>query len=239
MARPIRSRRPTRSRRQRTFLKPDTSTKQVFTTELANESSRLVRHYLESQRVAKVARRSPGGDRYKKDDVVTECGDKKLANKFLAKHAKKDNTCLVLDGKRARTTKYLLKAGVGSIAIPNNSSAYDSIKKFSDGKSNVETENCSLHSFIKNTRDRYDIIYMDTCGMFTTTDKYDLKASIKKCFYRNLLKDGGIFGVTITSRTNGSITNSVQHCDDWIVEQSGLIKVFSHTYGHMTTMFYK
>lgn len=170
---------------------------------------------------------------------MAECDNKKLANKFLAKHAKKDSTCLVLDGKRARTTKYLLKARVGSVSIPNNSPAYDSIKHFSEDKSNVEIENCALHSFIKSTRDRYDIIYMDTCGMFTTTNKHDLKESIKKCFYRNLLKDGGIFGVTLTSRTNGSIVNAVQHCDDWIVEQSGLIKVFTHTYGQMTTMFYK
>ena len=229
--------RPTRSLKKRSFLRPYTSTKASFLEDLSREGTNVVRFFVKN--IVQRQNKSKGDDRYKKDDILPECQNKMLANKFFSRHAKKGNTCLVLDGKKVRTTKHLLKAGVASIHIPNNSPAFTHIQKYSKDKANVEAFNCSLYEFIKSTKDRYDVIYMDTCGMFKSTAKDSLKRTIKKCFYRNLLKDGGIFGVTITSRTNGQIRDAVRYCDDWVVKQSGLTKVFVHKYGCMTTMIYR
>lgn len=236
------TRHPPRSRTTRTFLQPWVSTKTSFVSELDKESSTIVKHSIWTTTTfpSHTTSLKKSDDTYVKDDKVVECENKKVTNKFIAKHVKRGSVCLVLDGKRVRTTRRLLKVGVAHVHIPNhNQQSYEAIKNYSNDKSNVTTEHTTLHTCIKSTKDRYDLIYMDTCGMFTTNAKYDLKETIRKCFYRNLLKEGGIFGVTITSRTNGTITDAKQHCDEWIVEQSGLMNVFTHSYGNMTTMFYK
>jgi hypothetical protein len=228
-----------RKPRARTFLDTSVPNNTTFVKQMASENVNI--SYYQAPALASTNTTVPGyvTDTYTKDRCVAECIDKKITNGFLAKHANPGDVCMVLDGERARTTKYLLKVGVSSVTIPNNSSSYVKLSKYAIKKNNVTVKNDSLHNVIKSTVERFDVIYMDTCGMFTTSDKYDLKESIRKCFHRNLLKDGGIFGVTITSRTNGTIVNAKQVCNDWIVETSGLRNVFTHTYGAMTTMFFK
>lgn len=226
-----------RLHKRRTFLNPAAPTNTKFRCEMERESKRFVESSVKWVDI-KPTKPNNDTDSYTKDFVRSECADKRITNVFLSRYAKKGGRCLVLDGRRTRTTKRLLAAGVGSVVIPNNSPAIDFIKKYAEDKPNVEAMECSLHDVIKTTRERYDIIYMDTCGMFTTTAKYDLKESIRKCFHRNLLKDGGIFGVTITRRTNGAIVDARKVCDEWIKENSGLMNVFTHSYGSMTTMFY-
>jgi hypothetical protein len=236
--------RSVRNVRAPSFFDPALPTKSNFLVDLVEESRRAVTQHMHWKHFVYASPKNLEGHKkesYRKDHARAECANKKLTNGFLAKHAESGFECLVLDGARARTSKRLLKRGVASILIPNNSTAVIPLRKFADskaeGKVRVVAE--ELHEVLKTTKKRFDILYLDTCGFFTTGGDSDLKSSIALCSYRNLLKEGGIFGVTITSRTNGQIVNAKQLCRDWIEEKTGLSEVFTHTYGQMTTMFFK
>jgi len=227
-----------RKRKPRVFFIPSEPTKKTYIGELEQESVKIL-----SVKFIRARNQPSANDPYTKDLLRAECINKKITNAFLATQAKRGSSCLILDGSKARTTKRLLSVDVGSVLIPNNNlSTYTKLAKFANcerSAGKVSVVNKSLNEVVMSTRRRYDIIYMDTCGMFTTGTSIDLRSTIYACFHRNLLKEGGVFGLTITSRTNGTIVDAKYHCDEWVTKQSGLTNVFTHAYGSMITMFYK
>jgi hypothetical protein len=231
----------TRQIKSRVFLTPN---KKTYLTDLSVESrhNSMGVKYRDLPTVVHGTPPPIGGyktDTYTKDVQRRECEDKKLTNGFLERVVKAGDNCLVLDGSKARTSKHLLRGGAGSVLIPNYSSAFVALSKFSDRHDNVCVVPKSLHDVVVTSPETFDVIYMDTCGFFTCNSDTDLKSSIERVFYRNMLNRGGVFGVTITSRTDGTVVDAKTLCDKWITTHSGLVNVFTHTYGQMTTMFYK
>jgi hypothetical protein len=232
-----------RKRKPRVFFTPSEPTKKTYISELEQESAKIRSDCVKYTDLVRARNQPSTNDPYTKDSLRAECFDKKITNAFLANQAKRGSSCLILDGSKARTTKRLLSVGVGSVLIPNNNySTFTKLAEFANcerSAGKVSVVNDSLNDVVTSTRRRYDIIYMDTCGMFTTGSSIDLRSTIYACFYRKLLKEGGVFGLTITSRTNGTIVDAKNHCDQWVTKQSGLTNIFTHVYGPMITMFYK
>ena len=226
----------------RVFLTPH---KKTYLTDLTVESRRNFMGVKYRDLPPVVHCTPPPVDGYKTDTYTkdvhagAECGDKKLTNGFLERVVRAGDKCLILDGSKARTSKHLLRGGAGSILIPNYSSAFVALSKFAARHDNVCVVPQSLHDVVVTSPETFDVIYMDTCGFFTCKSDTDLKSSIERVFYRHMLNEGGVFGVTITSRTDGTVVDAKALCDKWITTHSGLTNVFTHTYGQMTTMFYK
>jgi hypothetical protein len=231
-----------RIRYKRIMLNPSSHNKAIFLNDLKNESKRIIMSTTNHMKIIRKKSIIKNDDTYTKDNTTMgECTDKKITNGVLQSFAEPHHSCLVLDGKKARSSQYLLKKNVKHVTIVNNNPVTISfLKRFQKrNKDKIDVIDADLHDLVTTTRDRFDVIYMDTCGFFTTESDKDLKASIQLCFYRNLLKEGGVFAVTISSRTNGLTINAHENCKQWIIKQSGLKLVFTHKYGSMITMFYK
>ena len=229
---------------KRKTFDPSTASSTTFTDELKNESVKNIQHtrsMIEMIKRQKVTHVDTTGDCYTKDNVRSECTDKHVCNRYIEEFALglKNATCLVLDGKKARTTKRLLKTGVSDVIIPNNSKAVIPLRKFAKKHDNVTVIDGSLYDVVASTKQQFDIIYMDTCGVYKTGASDDLRNTIGMCFYRNLLKRNGLFGVTVTKRTNGTYKHAAARCRNRVEFVSGLECVFTHEYGNMVTMFFK
>ena len=216
--------------RTRSRLKPLFSEKEFFSKCL---------NFLNSLKIKKV-KSVPGlpDETYAKDNTRAECENKRTVNKYLATQVKVGGNCLVLDGAKARTSKRLIKAGASRVIVPNFSSAFAALKQIEKLQPRIQPHAVTLNHMVKTTTETFDIIYMDMCGFFTTGAKDDLKATIKLCFDRKLLNKGGVFGVTVCSRTRGGLVGAWGKCADWVHEHSGLNICWETSYGQFKTMFF-
>lgn len=230
--------RPRRIRRKRVFLVPSVHTKATFTSLLAKESKNIINNSVWIRK--HVTKPIHLRDLYTKDSGKT-CPNKNSTNMFLCEHVYDNDTCLVLDGPKARTSKCILKTTSGcTIDVPNNSDSIKALRKFSKQHSEVTPHAMSLNEFVNTTRKRYNVMYLDTCGFYITGQDSDLKATIEHCFYRNLLIEGGIFGVTVTKRTNGTNHDVETNCTQWVIEQNPSLRcVKRFSYGSMITLFFQ
>lgn len=231
----------TRTRTKPIFFNPSDPVKTTYySLEKKTKRKRSTKSWVKVCNKKKLVIEGLKFESYLKDEKRKSCPLKEKVNKYIASVVKKNDSCLVLDGPKARTTKELSKKHVGYVAIPNNTTSVVELEKFAKKKKHVDTFRMSLHDLVKTTRKRYDVIYMDTCGFFTTGKEDDLKSTIDLCFYRNLLKEGGIFGVTVSSRTKGDIKDAFQKCEEWVTTQNPDMKLcWEIKYGHFRTMFFR
>lgn len=230
-----------RTRTKPNFFNPSDPVKTTYySKERSNRKCRVKRSTKSWVKVRNKNKEGLKFESYFKDEKRKSCPLKEKVNKYIASVVKKNDSCLVLDGPKARTTKAISKKHVGYVAIPNNTTSVVKLEKYAKKKKHVDTFRMSLHDLVKTTKKRYDVIYMDTCGFFTTGKEDDLKSTIDLCFYRNLLKEGGIFGVTVSSRTKGDIKDAFQKCEEWVTAQNSDMKLcWEIKYGQFRTMFFR
>ena len=178
-------------------------------------------------------------DRYKKDDNARQCRNKTNVNKILVRFVKPGDRCVILDGRKCKSTQTVINKipNVAKIDIPNFTDAVYDIKKRYANNDTVEATPLALYDFVSSVPARpYDVMYLDTCGHFTTSKQDDLKSSIDVILKRGLLKrDGGIIGTTVCKR--GS-TGQWESCDEYFNKRT-FEKMTEVTYGTMKTTFYK
>ena len=171
---------------------------------------------------------------YVKDSRHFKCPDKHIINDFLASTVKNDESvCLVLDGNAARSTKALLKTGkVARVDIPNFSESFETISKIKNNK--VHAHPVALYDFVTSTCTTYDVMYLDTCGYFSTSQSDDLKRSMELIIKKRLLKTGGVIGLTVCNRGD---QGQWKECETFM-NRNGFDMVFDKQYGSMRTFFY-
>jgi hypothetical protein len=224
-----------RRRRPRVFFNPATD-KKSFLDEMAAETAPA----RASPPAAPVGRPAPG-DSYRKDDTRAVCPIKREINTYVALNVAPSSNCLVLDGGKARTTKCILKhATDAKVTIPNHSpGTVIKLQRFAAKHDTVEVVHTSLYEHLLSTDDVYDVVYMDTCGFFTMHTEGDLKSAIEVCLDSGTFAPNGLFGVTMTLRTDGSVRHADKHCAWWIMSHSGMYLVKEFRYGSMVTMFFR
>lgn len=223
-----------RRRITRKFYNPSCSVKSIFLDEILSENSR---QFIVPKHVEKNI-----GDVYKKDNMRKECSIKKQINQFVASHVKSGDKCIVLDAKKVRTTKHILKAvpDVKKIVIPNNSQAFYDIERFAKNKDNVFTKHVSLFEHVSKSTEKYDVIYMDTCGQFTTGKDNDLKSTIDICLKKKMLNKNGLLGITITKRSSIGLKNVDWDCFEFVIDHHEHMDYQTcFSYGSMVTLFFK
>lgn len=176
---------------------------------------------------------------YKKDIKRVECDSKNAANVFLASTlTERSSRCLVLDGAAYKTTRALCKTGnVGRIDIPNFSEAYATLARLDKRYAAVHAHPVSVHDFVTSIPvfTKYDVIYLDSCGYFTTGRADDLRSTLSLVLRKRLVHQNGTVGITVCNR--GSV-DQWQQCLDYI-KVRGCNVTFKKTYGSMMTLFFK
>lgn len=173
-------------------------------------------------------------ERYVKDNSGTACPAKVEINRMLSRYiTKRGSKCLVLDGKKALTSRVLLKnPNVHVIDVPNYSSAYESLKLVKG----INPYPVSLYDFVTFTKIKYNAMYLDTCGWFSTkNDDRDLKASIRVILRRRLLKIDGVIGLTVSKRSDSTQWSQAH---DFMISNDFQM-MYKTEYGQMCTMFFK
>lgn len=105
---------------------------------------------------------------------------------------------LYLDGPHQRTGKALQKIGIRAnhCCVPNNT--WSTYKSLYNSRS-VLTWPISLGDFVKQTTQRFSVLYLDTCGQFNQ----ELREVLQQLFQKDLIHTDPLafLGITITTRS--------------------------------------
>lgn len=217
---------------KRQFYNPNVSTKTIFMDKVLKKTK--------TKKKVKTTYLKP--EMYTKDTKKKDCKVKVDVNTFLASNIKDGDKCIILDGSAAKSTSEILKKvpGVSTIEIPNFSNAYHDLNRRFKKNDKVSVIPVTLYDFLasKTNCTPYDIMYLDTCGYFYTSQPDDLKSCVEMVFRNDMLKyDGGIIGLTVCKRGSNI---QWELCEKFFKFYShAFTKIYEVEYGTMKTVFFK